>query len=1166
MNPDRATLNYLNSFSEEIRKEGQRLHDEGAVAQIFGNHLYIQGRVDDHSWTCRTTLKLQGNDWAGESTCPPREGGDAALYATMLERMARGAELPEVPNEVGEESLTDLIEGKLGRTLAVEEDEYINKLERRYRRFEMEQEIFDSDLVRLTPRWPVESFDALSLWPSLPKNIKEFWNYLAYTFRKAGMDYPGFMDEVTDFEWTEQQLRAWEREREVSQWRRTMGFADERPGSEEVTNGEFLLRIGGREGRLLWKKDAVESFGAVKDLEAFEMLKEHYENGGLRLDAASELLWTSLLGMAAEMEARRDDDEFDGGVRLDRIEDCRLLNRLFHQEVLSDRIVTLDEEPFRRIEEPLSWVCQDDLQGSSDLELQLQTGAGVDVTHFLRLLPGEKNLYLSDETLFSGPTCWIEGTQVQPRYVVPRETIESEAGIKFLARIGSTLPASLEGKVKDDDLSVTLEVGLSNQATGAASEHLLVRVVASNEEGTREEVLGKEGWEIVKAQQDGDILFRYDRSLLFHMADLMEPMALTFDRTAGAFRSRVTKNFPEKYEEWLESLPGEITVRPDADLATLSAAPVEASVSFEVVNQEIDWFDLKVVVKVEGHDLSEDEIKELVAARGGYVRMKSGGWMRLQMKMSDEQRAAVSKIGIDPFDLSGETHRMHVLQLAEPMAEEVFDEATWQKISQRSNQLKLEVRPAVPTSLSVDLRPYQEEGYHFLCYLSSNNFGGILADDMGLGKTIQALCWLLWLREKTPQEGRSPALVVCPKSVLDVWAAEVKKAAPEIRVQVLRNRQELDMEHVEKEIDLLVINYSQLRSCSEEMMSLEWLAVVLDEGQQIKNPDSKAAKAARQLRASNRLVLTGTPIENRLLDIWSLMAFSMPGILGNRKYFKDRFDKRSDQDAQIRLSARLRPFLLRRTKGEVALDLPPKTEEDVFCDPESIQGDMYRDELERIQKILMGIENDESLRKNSFVILQGLMRLRQICCHPGLIDPSLKEESSAKMTALFYLLDQLKEEGHKVLVFSQFVKMLDIIRNRLEKENRPYSYLTGQTQDREQVIEKFQQSDDPEVFLLSLKAGGSGLNLTAASYVVLYDPWWNPAVEAQAIDRTHRIGQESKVIAYRLLMKDTVEEKIRILQQQKRQMMTGVLGEEGFARNLKKEDLAFLFEADSKEI
>ncbi len=1136
------------------------------MTQIFGNHLYIQGQVDDQSRTCRTTLRLRGNDWTGESTCPPSEGGDVALYATMLERLERGIDLPEAPNEIGEKSLTEVIEGKLGRTLTGEEDEFISKLERRYRRFEMEQEIFDSDLVRLNPRWPVETFEPLALWPALPKNIKEFWNYLSHAFQKAGLESPAFMDVVTDLEWTEQQLRAWERDREISQWRHTMGFADERPASGNLTKGEFRLRIGGREGRLLWKSEGAETFTVLRDGEAVENLKEEYEGGSLRLDAASELLWTGVLQMAAEREAGNNEGEFDGGIRLDRREDCAFLNRLFHQEALREWIVTLDEEPFRRVEAPLRWVCRDDQQGSRDLELQLQTGEGVDVTHFLWLLAGEKNLYLSDETLFRGPESWVEGSEVQPRYLVPRETVESEAGVNFLARIGSTLPPSLEGRVRDEALHVTFEVGLSDDATGAASEHLLVRAIARNDDKTRKELLGKEGWEIVQDPPPGELLYRYDRELLYRVPELLEPMALTFDRNVGAFRSRVTKNFPEKYTEWQEGLPKEITILPDEDLATLSAAPVEASVSFEVANQEIDWFDLKVVVKVEGHDLSDAEIKELVAARGGYVRVESGGWMRLQMKMSEQQREAVGKIGLDPFDMSGETHRMHVLQLAEPIAAEVFDAATWEKISSRANQLKLEVRPAVPDNLKVNLRPYQEEGFHFLAYLSSNRFGGILADDMGLGKTIQALSWLLWLRGRTAEEDRTPALVVCPKSVLDVWSAEVKKAAPEIRVEVLRKRQDLDMKKVKNEMDLLVINYSQLRSCSEELMEVDWLAVVLDEGQQIKNPDSKAAKAARQLKASNRLVLTGTPIENRLLDIWSLMAFAMPGILGNRKYFKDRFDKRKDEGAQVRLSARLRPFLLRRTKGEVALDLPPKTEEDVFCKPESVQAELYRNELERIQKILSGIESDDSLRKNSFVILQGLMRLRQICCHPGLLDPALKGESSAKMTALFYLLDQLREEGHKVLVFSQFVKMLDIIRDRLEDEGREYSYLTGQTQDREQVIENFQQSDDANVFLLSLKAGGSGLNLTAASYVVLYDPWWNPAVEAQAIDRTHRIGQESKVIAYRLLMKDTVEEKIRILQQQKRQMMTGVLGEEGFARNLKKEDLAFLFEADSKEI
>jgi len=567
---------------------------------------------------------------------------------------------------------------------------------------------------------------------------------------------------------------------------------------------------------------------------------------------------------------------------------------------------------------------------------------------------------------------------------------------------------------------------------------------------------------------------------------------------------------------------------------------------------------------VEGMDLSHEEIRALVQARGEFVRMDRGGWLRLKMNLSEEQKEAVSRIGLDPFDLSGEVHRMHALQLAEPLAKEVFDAAAWKKISDRANNLKLQVRPDVPPGLNVNLRPYQVEGFHFLAYLATNRFGGILADDMGLGKTIQSLTWLLWMRDQAG-DNPPPSLVVCPKSVLDVWGDEVKKAAPSIRVQVLRNRVELDTDRLGKDVDLLVINYSQLRTCADDLKGIKWLGVILDEGQQIKNPDSKAAKSARALEGENRLVLTGTPIENRLLDVWSLMGFAMPGILGDRKYFREHFDRRKDGQSQTRLTARLRPFLLRRTKGEVALDLPPKIEEDVFSEMEDVQSELYRGELERIQKVLLGIENDESLRKNSFVILQGLMRLRQICCHPGLLDPKYLGEQSAKLNALFYLLDQLHEEGHKVLVFSQFVSMLDIIRDELEERDRPFSYLTGQTKNRHEVISDFQESKDPKTFLLSLKAGGSGLNLTSASYVVLYDPWWNPAVENQAIDRCHRIGQESKVNAYRLLMRDSVEEKIRHLQQQKSAMMTSVLGEEGFTRNLEMEDLKFLFATGAAE-
>jgi len=1158
MNVDRATLDFLNSFSEDEKKEGQRLHDEGAVTQIFGNHLLIQGRIEEDDWSCRTRLQLQGNEWLGEAD-DKTDSGRAALYATMLEKVARKGDLPEAPNEVGEKSLTEIIEDKLGRSLTGEEDEYLGKLERRYRRFELEREVFDSDLVRLNPRWPVESFDPLALWPTPPNDIVEFWNYIAYAFEKANFDFPEFLEVITDREWTRERMADWERRREESEWRYRVETFEKRPPEDPVENVEFRLRISTREARLMVRHGDAEAFDRINDREEFDRLQERYTHGGLRMDAASEILWSKFIHAAATED---ESEASDGGLSLERIENCRLLNRLFHQPELEGRIVNLDEHPFRFGHPSLRWVCRPDLMGSDDYELQLVTGADRDVSHTLRLLPGDECLYMSDEWVFCGPEHWVKSeTLIEPRIVIPRNIIESEPGVAFLYRVEADIPATLQKRIKEEPLSVTFHLSISSSATGASSEHMLMKIAARNEEGTREEVLGRDGWEVVKKPDEtGNILHRYERSLQRRVSTLISPMQPTFDANLGCYRSRVTKNFPDKYAEWLASLPEEITIDADDELATLEADPVEAQVSFEVVDEEIDWFDLRVVVKVEGMDLSQEEIRTLVQARGQFVRMERGGWLRLEMNLSEDQKEAVSRIGLDPFDLSGEVHRMHALQLAEPMAREVFDAKAWEKISDRAENLELQVRPEVPHNLDLNLRPYQIEGFHFLAYLATNRFGGILADDMGLGKTVQSLTWLLWLRDQTP-DNPLPSLVVCPKSVLDVWGDEVEKASPSMRVQVLRNRNELDLERLGNDVDLLVINYSQLRNCADQFKTVQWLGIILDEGQQIKNPDSKAAKSARALEGKNRLVLTGTPIENRLLDVWSLMAFAMPGILGDRKYFREHFDRRKDSQSQNRLTARLRPFLLRRTKGEVALDLPPKIEEDVFSEMEDVQQELYQNELERIQKVLLGIENEEGLRQNSFVILQGLMRLRQICCHPGLLDSKHVAEPSAKRNALFYLLDQLHDEGHKVLVFSQFVSMLDIIRDELEERDRPVSYLTGQTKNRHEVISDFQESKDPQTFLLSLKAGGSGLNLTSASYVVLYDPWWNPAVENQAIDRCHRIGQESKVNAYRLLVRDSVEEKIRILQQQKSAMMTSVLGEEGFTRNLEMEDLKFLFNA-----
>ncbi|NNM30152.1 MAG: DEAD/DEAH box helicase, partial [Akkermansiaceae bacterium] len=809
---------------------------------------------------------------------------------------------------------------------------------------------------------------------------------------------------------------------------------------------------------------------------------------------------------------------------------------------------------------PLRWVCVDDPYNPNCFALQLVTKSKEDVSHSVRLLPGRKELYQSDETVFPGPPRWLEETDVMPRYLIPKTVIDSLEGVEFLRKIGASLPDSLKKRVMDLELHPRFEMKIVQGLTAAETEHLVVEITALEKKGRRTEKLIKSGWDLVEQKPvRGKQLLRFAREKLYPVPELLAEVGLSYDEKLDAFKTRITKQFPEKFAEWCGKMPEFLEREMDAKLRTILADPVSAAVRFEVVNQEIDWFDLRIVIDVQGVNLSKAQIRQLVAARGGYVRMDDGSWMRLEIKLDPDQRDAVTRLGLDPFDLSGDTHRMHAMQLADPKAADVFDPKAWKRIKDCAREIQIDVAPEIPDNLVADLRPYQVEGFQFLAYLATNRFGGILADDMGLGKTIQSITFVLWLRRVAAEQGkRMPALVVCPKSVLDVWAVEAKRFAPDLKVQVLRSRDELDLDRVANEIDLLVLNYAQLRVGGDALNKLKWLVVILDEGQQIKNPDSKAAKSARELDAQNRLVLTGTPIENRLMDMWSLMAFAMPGVLGSRAYFKKRFDKRKDPNSQNRLAARLRPFLLRRTKSQVAKDLPPRTEEEVYAKMEGVQAEMYKAELKRIQKALLGLDSDEAVKKNSFAILQGLMRLRQICCHPGLIDPKFLKEESAKMTALFYLLDQLRDEGHKVLVFSQFVSMLDIIRTQLEIDSRPFHYLTGQTKDRKGEIEKFQTTKDPSVFLLSLKAGGSGLNLTSASYVILFDPWWNPAVENQAIDRTHRIGQKNKVIAYRLLTRDSVEEKIRVLQHQKTALVTNVLGDEGFASNLGLDDLHFI--------
>jgi SNF2 family DNA or RNA helicase len=607
-------------------------------------------------------------------------------------------------------------------------------------------------------------------------------------------------------------------------------------------------------------------------------------------------------------------------------------------------------------------------------------------------------------------------------------------------------------------------------------------------------------------------------------------------------------------------VPPQVALELAGELASFTGEDISGRVKLEVSEAAIDWFDLRVVLDVSDTTLSAAELKLLLNARGAYVRLEGKGWRRLRYDLSEDENERLARLGLSPKELSAEPQRLHALQLADEAAKKFLPEQQVAQIQRRASELKARVVPPLPTGVTAQLRPYQLEGFHFLAYLSANHFGGILADDMGLGKTLQALAWLVWLREQ-PRTGGSkplPSLVVCPKSVMDNWHAEAARFTPGLSVRMWPASELNGFSNDVNSADVHVLNYSQLRLTEESLAPVNWLAVILDEGQYIKNPNSQTAQVARRLRAENRLVLSGTPIENRLLDLWSLMAFAMPGVLSTRAEFARLYDGKGDPLARRRLGSRVRPFLMRRTKAQVAKDLPDRIEEDLFCEIEGEQQMLYRAELKRAQQLLLQVKTQRELAEHQLHFLTSLLRLRQICCHPSLVS-SGSTAPSAKVGALFEHLEPLMEEGQKVLVFSQFVELLALLKPAIAERNWPMFYLAGETENRGELVQQFQRFDGPAIFLISLKAGGFGLNLTAASYVVLFDPWWNPAVENQAIDRTHRIGQVNKVIAHRLLIKNSIEEKIRELQKQKKALAEDVFGEERFSQSLTLQDLQYLF-------
>ncbi len=1125
----------LDLVDRTTRKRGEDYFRDGRVVNLWcitpGVEYGAEVRGGEHY---QVSLYYDDGHWFADCTCPVGQDckhGMAAIFA-LLQRTGTG-QARDLPPDRFEQRLAT----RLSRPLHAEEQKLARKVQELFEAHRLGDLLYWHQLKGFAPRHRFSPWETVDLSAKRAANVVEFWELLAYALSKRGVAVPPSFALLADNERVAQLAAERERRRLIEQWEARLRLPPAVPAAIEERDLRVVLKR--QQAEIQWRAPGQTEFRPFKSTQ-IRQLSYNGDITGIVVVPAAEPIWHAI-----KLRARY------GGysdLSLNDSEVQQLLRGWLLMPGLEDRVVNEAGQPFVRSPDTLRWDLEIAPTENDNYRLRLVTAQGQPVPELIAVLPGVPTLYVTATTVFRGPPPQLDKGAPVGELAIPAFALETAHGAQWLLEHDMELPPRLAARAQRVPVELFLRCRLESNGK---SEYLRMQVTAGDATGLRREIFTPGGWEPDYRHKpdpeliQDDRIYLFDRRRLNQTPALLAPLEMSWDSFGHGWQLRVTKKFPEVFAAWLASLPADVNIELDGELLSLRDGPVRASLRLDCAAAGVDWFDLKVVLNVTDTTLTPAELKMLLDARGGWVRLEKRGWQRLQFDLPPEDEAQLAQLGLSAQDFSSEPQRLHALQLADAAAARFLPATQVAEIRRRATELQTRVAPPVPTGVSGELRHYQVDGFHFLAYLAANRFGGILADDMGLGKTLQTLTWLVWLRsQNTPR----PSLVVCPKSVMDNWRAEAARFAPGLKVRF----------GIEPDADLCVINYTQLRS-NDAALKVQWLAVILDEGQYIKNPSSQTAKVAGQLRADYRLVLTGTPIENRLTDLWSLMNFAMPGVLGNRTQFARRFDQADDPLARRRLAARVRPFLLRRTKKQVAQELPDRAEEDLLCEMEGAQLTLYRAEFKAAQQMLLRVKTTQEFDRQRFNFLTSLLRLRQICCHPGLVDAKQREAESTKLSALLDVLEPLIEEGHKVLVFSQFVSVLDLVEPVIKKRGWPHYRLTGETENRGELVAEFQQRDGAAVFLISLKAGGFGLNLTAASYVVLFDPWWNPAVENQAIDRTHRIGQVNKVMAYRLLIKDSIEEKIRALQKQKRALAEDILGEERFAQSLTLDDLRFLF-------
>ncbi len=597
------------------------------------------------------------------------------------------------------------------------------------------------------------------------------------------------------------------------------------------------------------------------------------------------------------------------------------------------------------------------------------------------------------------------------------------------------------------------------------------------------------------------------------------------------------------------------------------------------VEKKIDWFDIYATVRFGDVEIPFLDLKNYILEGKREIELPNGQvavipdkWfarykniLLFARKDKDKKRLKLAKTHftvLEDLDVP-EIKRSDIFKLIES-----FKAKQW-------------VVPEVPSCIKAKLRNYQKKGYAWIYHLAKNNFGGCLADDMGLGKTIQTITAIAKAMEEerkrhNAQHGQQALqtslfknngkgitnLVVVPKSLIHNWINEFRKFAPDMSLINYSGTNRVKLRDKLLNYDIVLTSYGIARNDIDFLSQIDFFFIVLDESQYIKNPQSKVYQAVRKLKGRHRLILTGTPIENSLSDLWTQMSFVNPGLLGSYNFFKRNFitpiEKNNDTRSKNELKRLIMPFILRRTKHEVVKDLPQLIEQTVYCEMHEEQALLYEMEKSRVRNEILKVYEQGKLKESSIYVLRALMRLRQIANHPRIIDGNY-QGPSGKFDMVIDKIETVLQEGHKLLMFSSFVRHLELFREYFEQQGWPYVMLTGESENREEIIRTFQEQQDVRLFLISLKAGGVGLNLTAADYVFILDPWWNPAAEQQAISRAHRIGQENPVIVYRFISLGTVEEKIRLLQEKKRELFTEFVESANIFAQLSEDTVVELF-------